>query len=729
MNDVGLAATFAGTLFVSAFLCFAIEPMFGKMVLVPLGGAPAVWNTCVIFFQAALLAGYAYAHVITTRLSIRRQTVVHGVFLAIAAVTLPPALPQGWVPPVDRNPVPWLLATLVMSLGAPFFLVSASAPLLQRWFSTTPHRSARDPYFLYAVSNAGSLLALFAYPLLIEPHWSLAAQRLAWSGGFLVLAALMLTCAVMTWRSGARRAVPEDAGPGIAASPVSSRRKLMWLACAMVPSSLMLAVTTYISTDIAAIPLLWIAPLTAYLVSFVVAFGNNGVRIIRAADALMPWSALALAFALLMRMREPLWLLLPLHLFSLFVCATVLHGRLAADRPAVAYLTGFFLWTGAGGLIGGVLSTLVAPAVLTRVDEYPIALVLACLLRPRPAVERPRQAILADLGPPLGFGLAALVILLARDMAVLPVAAAGGFLAAMLVFAHMVSRQTLRFALTIALMLSAGEFATAAARDGVFVSRTFFGVYRINERDGFRTLVHGTTVHGRQQIGASGEPEPLTYYHRSGPIGQALQLLSSRLENASVAVVGLGTGSLAAYARERQHWTFYEIDPAVEQIARDRSWFSFLTECGARCAVVLGDARLSLGRFDGRYDLIVFDAFSSDAIPIHLLTREALDLYLSRIQADGVLAFHISNRHLDLVPVLAALAAERRLVIRVQRHTPSASEIGSGALPSDWVVVARSETAMGSIAADPRWHLPDTALTVAPWTDDFSQIIAVVKFR
>ena len=719
-----LVWVFGGTLFLSAALLFLVEPAFAKMVLPYLGGSPAVWNTCVVFFQAAMLAGYAYAHLLSRRLPIRAQVVIHLSLALAVSLLLPIAIPAGWAPPVDRTPVPSLLFLLLVAVGGPFFVVSSTAPLLQHWFSQTRDRSASDPYFLYAASNLGSITALLAYPSIVEPMWSLTQQRLAWTGAYAAFVAAMVACAVVALRY--RRTEPQetvaldDATDGLAAGSVSWRRRLRWLALAFVPSSLMLGVTTFISTDVAAVPLLWVVPLTLYLLSFVVAFSSKPFisQRVAAAGAVITIPIVVLSTVAGISVAVPGLILL--HLTGFFAFALLLHRQLADDRPHPRTLTTFYLWISLGGLLGGVFNTLVAPVVFTGVAEYPLMLLAICMLRPaspQDAVSRGYRDVLIPLM--LGGLLAAILAgVQANLVGTLPLAIGLGFLGAL----YRAAINT-RFRLTtgVALMLLASLLFGPSAGDVLHAERTFFGVMRVRRDEaGMRrhTLFHGNTLHGEQALDPAGRGEPLSYYHHGGPIGQVMASMSDQLQAGQIGVVGLGAGSLAAYAKPGQRWTFYEIDPAVERIAGSPEYFTYLSDCGESCRVVLGDARLSLARGSDRFDLLILDAFSSDAIPVHLMTREALGIYFDRLTPGGVVAFHISNRHLDLRPILGALAVDMDLEAITQFDGRQDKE--RGYLPSTWLVMARQRGALDQLRADPRW----TAPTVGPevWTDDFSNV-------
>ena len=721
-----LTVLFAGTLFVSAALLFLVEPMFARMVLPLLGGSPAVWNTCVVFFQAVMLAGYGYAHLTSRWLSLRQQAALHVALVALAGSALPVAIPEGWVPPVDHSPVPALLLLLLAALGAPFFVVSSTAPLLQKWFSQTSHPAAQDPYFLYAASNLGSLLALVAYPFVVEPRWPLSAQSVGWAGAYAAFVLLVAAGAAATlrWsgRAGASRGgAAAEAAPS-AGDHVTWRRRARWVALSAIPSSLMLAVTTYLSTDVAAVPLLWIVPLTLYLLSFVVVFATRPLLAPRWALAAMTALVPLVVVPILVEMARPMWLLMPLHVAAFFACALVLHGRLAADRPATRHLTEFYLWISIGGLIGGSFNTLVAPFVFDGIVEYPLALVVACALRPAQGPE-PKAGIGGVLLPlALGGVTAGLLLGGSGTGALIRVALTGIGVGTAVTLYVACSSRPLRMAAAVGAVLLAGAFLWRPQGTMLHAERSFFGVLRVFEdRSGQRRgLMHGSTLHGEQRLDPARRDEPTSYYYRQGPMGQYFGALSGRLQR--VGVLGLGIGGLAAYAQPGQKWTFYELDPAVERIARMPAFFTYLDECGAQCEVVLGDGRLSLAAArPGEYDTIVLDAFSSDSIPMHLMTRQAFELYLSKLADTGILAVHISNNHLALRPVVLRLASELGLESRTQLH-----EAEGDGRSSEWVLAARTEAALGALAHDSRWkESAERASRV--WTDDYANILSVLK--
>ncbi len=716
---------FSISIFLSAFLLFLVQPMFAKMVLPLLGGSPAVWTTCMLFFQAALFAGYAYAHGAIRFLGVRRQAVLHIVLAALPIFLLPVGIAAGTRPPAD-TPVTWLMGLMATSVGAPFFVLATTAPLLQRWFSSTEHRSAADPYFLYAASNAGSLAALLLYPVAIEPFLSLRTQRYAWGVGYALTTILLLACAIRVSRS-----AQSTRGNAVDLPEVrlSVTDRLRWTALAFVPSGLMLAVTSHISTDVAAVPLLWIVPLALYLSTFIVAFSKRAERIVGLARRIFPIILLVLVLFLVGQVGAVLWFIIPVHLSSFWLLALLCHWRLASERPPPSHLTEFYLWLAVGGMLGG-LFNLAAQRLFVSVAEYPILIAAGCFLLAsysdlRDVVRRPRALI-----RPLSAGLIAAVILVVglrfrmEPGAMLPLLGLPAFVC------FSMSKEPARFAIAITLLLAAGLVTTNRAwGDILYAERTFFGVYRITADAGTRfvSLFHGTTVHGRQALhGTKNNPQPLTYYHRGSPIADVFTRPDPG-PIASVGVVGLGVGSLAAYAQAGQRWTFYEIDPAVERIARDHRYFTFLRACGDTCKVVLGDGRLTIAATAETHDVLILDAFSSDAIPVHLLTTEAIQTYLRRLREAGVLVFHVSNRHFDLQPVLGRLAADQQL-LAVARfdHSDRQSEAGRNA--SRWVALSRNAESLKSLTAARGW-VRVGAGTERPWTDDFTNVWSVLQWR
>ena len=711
---------------------FSIQPMFARFVLPLFGGTPAVWSTSMLFFQAALLAGYAYAHAVTRRLGVRRAALLHVGVVLVPLLALPLDVPAEWAPHGAEDPVPRLLAALLTGVGLPFFAVATTAPLLQRWLAGTDHPAARDPYFLYRASNLGSVVGLLAYPLVLEPMLRLGAQGAVWAGGYLGLVALVTACAVVVRRSGYARAGASEAraaarGDGDPPVSLSAARRARWVGLAFVPSSLMLGVTSFATTDLAPIPLLWSVPLALYLVSFILAFapGARTERRHRIVVLALPVAALALSIALLLEAHDPPWLLIPLHFAGFFVAALVCHGELARDRPPASRLTEFYLWLALGGVLGGAFNALLAPALFDSLLEYRLVLVLACLclpLRPGRFPAGPHSRWL-DLAVPLllGTGVAAILALASRAGGDAEMVGRGFALSVAAGVALNFARRPLRFGLSLGAIVLAGALL-APGEPVLSQDRSFFGVNRVEaQAGGYHVLVNGTTTHGGQFVH---DPDralvPRAYYHPSGPIGQVMSEARRARGSRRVAVLGLGTGALACYARGDEEWMFFEIDRTVERIARDPRLFTYLRDCPGRHRVVLGDARLSLAHERNRgFRLIVADVFSSDAIPVHLLTREAIRLYRAKLVPGGLLALHVSNRYLDLGPVAGALARDARLDCLTEWERDGVRVPGK--VPSRWVVMAESGRNLGRLASDPRWR-PCQGGTRA-WTDDFSNLV------
>jgi hypothetical protein len=719
--------TFTATTFVASTLLFLVQPMFAKMALPRLGGSPAVWSTCVLFFQAALLLGYLYAHLTTRWLGARRQALLHIVVMASALGSLPLSLGDA-APTETTRPMWWLLTTLTARLGLPFFALSTMAPLVQRWFATLPVPSASNPYFLYAASNTGSMLGLLAYPLLIEPLWGTRMQTVAWAVGYGLLLVLTAICAVRLRRQG--HDLPDVRSDG----PTSWAQRARWTALALVPSSLMLGVTTHISTDLASIPLLWVLPLAAYLLTFMLVFSTRQWYSRTLVARVLPIVVFAALLSVAFQGQGP-WLI-PLHLAAFFVTALACHDALSRSRPAARDLTSFYLWMSFGGVLGGVFNTLIAPLLFTGVFEYPIALVLACFTRSSPEYRGGKIEPVARF-----VTIGAIPALVGAGVWVLGLAPSGIGLATTLLASSIVPAamtvaanrrmpfNALAAIFVLALIVASG--ARSERGDVVFADRSFFGVSRVIEATdhSYRLLQHGTTLHGRQNLPAASTCQPKSYYDIRGPVGDLLARSGRRFDD--VAAVGLGSGALACYASAGSRWTFFEIDPLVERIARTPSLFTFLANAPAPVSVAIGDGRKLLeATAPASFDLIVLDAFSSDAVPAHLLTREAMNLYMSRLRSGGIVTLHISNRHVNLEPVLGRLAIEQRLAALTNQDLDiSAADLQDGRSPTQWVAVAEREAALDVLRAMPAWRPLDVRDGASAWTDDYSNLLRSIRWR
>ena len=721
---------YALTIFVSALLLFIVQPMFARLALPLLGGTPAVWNTALVFYQAVLLFGYGYAHLLSSRFAPRTQVLIHMAVLLVPLLVLPIAIPAGSEPPATGSPMVWLLGLLTVVIGLPFFAISASSPLLQSWFARADQRG-QNPYVLYAASNLGSMLSLLAYPLVLEPVLTLSQQTWLWSLGYGLLFVLFVACGVILWRL-ARPASIKTAADSAEVRPPTWRERGRWVALAAVPSSLLISVTTFISTDLAAIPLLWVVPLALYLLTFILVFSDRIRLPMPLLHAALVGLILLLSLLLFLEANNPLLLIISVHLVTFFLATLVLHGQLAAERPHPRYLTDFYLWLSFGGVIGGILNALVAPIIFTSVVEYPLTLVFVCLLLPwRTTLGEPRREWLRAIATGLAvvIGLAVWVVVInnvsfeatvnvEKTLILLPALVAAGLL----------WRHPWRFGLVIGALFLVDVTHPLLNRPTLFVDRGFFGINRVvvSQAENTRVLIHGTTIHGIQNLDPARSTEPLSYFSTSGPLGQLFEALNAHQPPQQVGVVGLGAGTTACYKQPGQEWVFYEIDPIVVRIAQNPQLFSFLSECNPEAEMVIGDARLSLEDTQRNFDLLILDAYSSDSIPIHLVTREALKIYLQNLAPDGVLAFHISNRHLSLEPVLHDLAADAGLEARIQRDTrPDVNQLQKTA--SEWVVMSRSAATLDQLQLSERWRLLQDVAGDRLWTDDYSSILTTLR--
>ena len=736
-DKAAVLALFSGTIFVSALLLFSVQPLFAKLVLPKLGGAPSVWAVSMCFFQAVLLAGYCYAHALNRLAPARWAPFIHLCLLGMAMLALPVGLPTGLADPPAGSTYVWLLGLLAAGVGLPFFAVSANAPLLQAWFARTGHPHAGDPYFLYGASNLGSLAALLLYPVLIEPFIGLGSQSAMWTAGFvglgLMIAASGLTM-VMSQRPASERF---EAAPRALAPAITWTSRLVWIGLAAVPSGLLVAFTSYVTTDIASAPFLWVLPLAAFLATFILVFRPIPVISHRLMLMLQPVTVIAVLFGI-STPGSTGWVMAAIGGSVAFLVTTmVCHKELYDRRPAPARLTEFYLWMSFGGVLGGVFAAIVAPQIFNTIWEFPILVVLGMACRPGVAEDLRnsdrRELLLLAIG-----GLVALMAvewLMIKQ--VLPVSQTPRLLAlvACAILAVLASGRPLRQLVLMAIAGMSISILPSAMNRG-HAERSFFGVHRIAMlgKNEMRVLFHGTTIHGAERIRhADGTPVaapvPATYYYPGSPMARAADVARavSGKPPASfqAAVVGLGTGALACSAREGEAWRFYEIDPLVARIARDRGKFSFLSRCQPTAEIVLGDARLTLEKAPaGSLDYLVIDAFASDAVPVHLMTREAMTLYLSKLAPDGILALHVSNRHLDLHSVATSTAKSLAGTL-VALADDRFSDAGLDRSPSHVVLVTRSAKTFAEVLKLP-YASEVKAATVRPWTDDYSDILGAL---
>ena len=718
-----MRALYSLTLFLSSGLLFLVQPMVAKMILPRFGGSPAVWTAAMLFFQILLLAGYAYAHFSVKWLGNRVQPIIHLVFLGIAAISLPIALPSLPADAASENGVFPVLWTLLRMVGLPFFVLSAGAPLIQRWFATTQDVAAKDPYFLYSASNLGSMISLLAYPFLVEPRLRLSDQTKLWSYGFWVLLIAMILCASVAIKA---HSSPTEAEP--ASAPITNQTRIRWILLAAIPSSLLLGVTNYLTSNIAPMPLLWILPLSIYLLTFIVAFARR--QYVRATTwaRILPLVVTPLAVVMILEATEPIALLATMHLIAFTIAALMCHTLLVDSRPNSGRLTEFYLWLSVGGALGGTFNAIVAPTIFSTLAEYPIAIVLACLMRP------PKLELKPNLKVDLLFGIGMLAVVagiaFAAKAAGMPPSQARTALIIGLpaILCFLMVDRPVRFALMLGgTFFASNLMQTSAAGQIVYSGRSFFGVHRVVSLTGdrFHELVHGNTTHGMQDT--LNPDEPLTYYTRSGPVGEIFKAYSGPYRKDRIALVGLGVGSCATYGEPGQKVTYYEIDPIVVSVARNPAYFTFLLRAKSDLNIVLGDARLTLAKeFDGSFGFIALDAFSSDAIPVHLLTKEAVEMYKSKLDATGFLAFHISNRYLDLAPIVAKVAQSLGMKAYLDDDAPSTDEFNQGKRPSRWVIVARKPEDVSRLAMA-HWSEIEVPDSTPLWTDDYSNILSAFK--
>jgi hypothetical protein len=714
---------FSVSIFLSASLLFWVEPLFSKMVLPILGGTSAVWSVAMVVFQGLMLAGYVYAHVLTRYLPIRTALLVHLLVLAAATLSLPIAIAGGFETPPQDGPSLWLVGLFLTSIGLPFFALAANAPLLQAWFARGHTQNA---YLLYRASNLGSFLVLLAYPVLIERFIGLAAQSRLWSAGYLVLMLAILASGALALPA------PVAQAPVAQAAKTSWRDRLSWAVLGFIPSGLLIAVTAHIATDVASGPFLWIIPLALYLLTYVFAFSDKPLLSPKGILALQPFTT-AMLIALFLWTGQINWTLsLAGHLAAFFVATMVCQNELYRRRPATEALTQFYAWMSLGGVLGGIFAALIAPQIFSSVLEYPL-LVLASLLI-RPGVWRtPRAVWIKDLALVSGIGLAFAIAIVKLSsptaIFVLAVMAMAGVTAFQ-------GRAPARLIGLAALLLAATHFYDPT-QSVVTQMRSFYGVYKVVDipPGKFRALFHGTIVHGAEQIRDDkgqplhGRPQPLTYYYVGGPFDEAIQAARLRAGGtlSHVAAVGLGVGSLSCERQPGEAWTFYELDPMVAAIAHDRSLFRFMSVCAAGAPVVLGDGRLTLRNAKPGMDLLLLDTFSSDAVPLHMLTRDAFALYKSRLGPHGAIAINISNKNMELADAVAASAAANGMVtvVKLDRKQKGPSH-DTLRFRAEIALVAQSEAELAALKLGPDWQRIRAAPDVRVWSDDYSNVLDAI---
>jgi hypothetical protein len=779
---------FTLTVFLSACLLFSVQPMVAKTLLPVFGGGSSVWTTCMLFYQFLLLLGYLYAHILMTRFGRVAQMLIHTSILALALVAgimfdTPEAPPQA-----STFPVPWLIGQLLLVSGLPFFAISSAGPLIQGWFARTGHARAHDPYFLYAASNAGSLIGLLAYPFIFEPNMGVSMQREIWLIGFGVFALLALFAASRTKGNSSAKLSPKEAKrqrkleqraktssqdtASPSAEPITWKRRLYWIYLAFVPSSILLGVTTYITTDVVSLPLLWVLPLALYLITMIIAFSSLAKRTVK--DFTRPMvilviGAMVLIIATQLSAEGPILLVVTVKLLLLFAIGVVCHGRLSLDRPDASHLTEFYLLMSVGGALGGLFNGIFAPLVFNTNLEYPIALVLAVAVLPWSTdladlgIERAKRIKLARRVILPSISLAYILLMwfyghriamyidgIISDPADGPPVVNMTLVALMSavppILVYLSWKDGLACALTLLIPMVTIQYTTATQSQTIYRHRTFYGLHEVVHNQIYDRFLdryvdihiihHGTTIHGIQYNEPDLRLEPLGYYHFNGPCGMIMNTIKSmRPDGARIGIMGLGSGAIATHGREQDSIVFFEIDPVVEAIARDPELFTFLRDAPPDIEVRLGDGRKliedSEEMGEEKFDLIHADAFSSDSIPTHLLTVEAINLYFDRLEDDGMVVLHISNRYLDLMPLVFELAVQTTPyapLVALDDKIPEEQRLYRFA--SIWVVLTRDQqTAERLLDAGMESYIIEPENRIRVWTDDYSNIISLIKWR
>ncbi len=712
--DIG-ALPFVLSVFLGATLIFLVQPMFAKMATPLLGGSPSVWNVSLVCFQAALLGGYGYAHLLARLKSVKVQVCIHAALLASGLICLPLGITGMFGDPDANQPALWLIGVFLVSIALPFAVVSATAPLIQSWYARTNRPDANDPYHLYAASNVGSLIGLATYPLLLEPFTRVATQSEVWAAGYGVLFVLLLASGVAALRQ--LRPVTTAAETHEVRAELSWLERVRWIGLAFIPSSLLVGATTHITTDVAAAPFLWVPPLTLYLLTFVFVFAKKPVISQSVVLRFHPVVMAAVALMLPRVINLGWGLELGFTLVGLFWASMTCHGLLAARRPHVSRLTEFYLLMSLGGVLGGAFNALLAPMLFSSVWEYPLILAASLMVLPGKSLPLDRRARLILVM--VLSGVCASVIL--KGLGRHPGELTTTLLVASAVLGLVLARQR---PLVMAACFGAAVFIGTVLDPiaGGKSERGFFGIVRVLESDGRRAMMHGTTLHGAQLLDAEKSLTPLTYYASETPIGQTFETYS---DAQTVGVVGLGVGSVACYSTPGQDWVFYEIDPTVVDLATNPDEFTFMSDCQPEARVVTGDARIKLSYEKDRYfDLLLLDAFSSDSIPVHLVTREAMALYLSKLSDDGVFIAHISNRHLALEQVFARLAALEGAESLVQHYSPG-ENFTMDSTPTNAMLFAKNPDVLKRALASGKWEQIESDGKRA-WTDDYSNIIGAM---
>lgn len=720
-----LVPIYATTLFISAFLLFSVQPMVGKYLLPLMGGGPSVWNTAMLFFQLLLLGGYAYAHGTAHYLKPRHQYFLHIALFLIAALSLPLVLPSD-ADPTGSNPMLWQLKTMVLMAAAPFFILSSTAPLLQQWFAKTTHEKAHNPYFLYVASNIGSMLALLSYPVVIEPLLRLYDQSIAWSAGYAVLGLMLIICGL------ASKFSKQDEPVVLEDEVITWKRRGLWLLLAFVPSSLMLGVTTYITTDLITVPLFWVIPLALYLLSFIIAFSEKPFLPLPLTRIIQGIFALFLLSLMIISKMMVVWNIAIIHLLFFFFTALLCHQEMAALKPKAKRLTEFFLIMSVGGALGGIFNSLLAPLLFKLPIEYFLVILLSLFCR---YISDPGQRFSSTSLKNLNWKIAvipALGIIAACGNNTLMILS--GFLLPVLLFSYMTHRWFFAFIYVFVAIFNP-LISWESITKPITIARNYYGVILVEDKKDVRYMTHGVTVHGGQALDPNKKFEAFGYYNPFSGLADAFN--TSYMKEAGhqeIGLLGLGTGSVACfYKGANRHFDYFEIDPNVIRIAEDPKYFTYLSDCGSKYDMHMGDGRLRIAATpEKHYNSILIDVFTSDNIPLHIITKEAVAMYFSKIKPDGVLIFHVSNRFFMLDKELGAIAQSLGKTAMFKKD-PGRNETLSNEERSMtnfvnsanyYVVITDNKSVQKDLLRiDPAWNVIEAPSNMKPWTDDYANIL------
>lgn len=738
-----LRSIYIVTLFLSAFLLFLVQPLIGKLLLPVFGGSAAVWTTCMLFFQACLFGGYIYAHFASSFIISKKRSLIHLGLAFTGLLFLPSSEIHGVAISGSTASIIFMVFRyLGLLIAFQFFILSSTAPLLQKWFSFTEDPDAGDPYFLYAASNTGSLIALLGYPVLFEPWFDLHRQVSIWNTGYAIMCLLLGICSLLpgSFTKGSRDSETTDCEAnhaettsfpsGTTAQTPDKSRIAKWLLWSFLPSSLVLGITSHITTDIAAVPLIWIIPLALYLLTFILAFRKGRKWI----STDFSYAAIGFfifnLFVFRFRIQNPAWLIIFFNISVLFFVCLIFHFKLAEDRPPPRYLTSYFLWISVGGMLGGIFNGLAAPLIFSTHAEYPIVLAFSVFFIPLSSEKRTYREKL--FLPMLVFSIFARLFYEYESLSLGSSYGQSISWLGLVILCFITATFRPKLFGTFFLISLLAWHLTNPAYDFVIKGvRGFYGMLQIRKTpdEAFHLLSHGTTFHGAQRIKSGILGFPLFYYVRDGPMGSVFREMTYMRRGRNIGIVGLGVGSLAWYGRPWQHFHFFEIDPLMVDIAQDPELFTFLSDCPASKTIHLGDARITLENVpDGHFDLLVLDAYLSDSIPVHLMTIEAFRLYLRKLAPKGILTFHVSHRYLDLEPIVGNICKELNLASKVMRFTHPAPEVkyddaSDYVSAAKWIAVARDESEFGRITDyPPGWDEVHTNDNLSIWTDGYSNI-------